>query len=55
MILIPPTRTVVHDASKRLEVEQVEKGDGSILYEVNLKFEVHMTPEGKVAAMGKDL
>ncbi|NJL74084.1 MAG: hypothetical protein HC892_02585 [Saprospiraceae bacterium] len=30
------------------EVERVEKADGSIFYEVDLAFEVHFTPEGRV-------
>ncbi|MEM7799232.1 MAG: PepSY-like domain-containing protein [Chloroflexota bacterium] len=38
-----------------VEAEKVEKGDGTLLFEVDLKFEVHLTPEGKVAALGKDL
>jgi len=37
------------------DAERVEKADGSIVYEVSLKFQVHLTPEGKVAALGKDL
>lgn len=37
------------------EVERVEKADGTILYEVDLSFEIHITPEGKIAAIGKDL
>jgi len=37
------------------EAERVEKADGTVLYEVGLTFEVHYTPEGKIAAMGKDL
>ncbi len=37
------------------EAERVEKADGTILYELDLKFEVHVNPEGKIAAMGKDL
>ena len=37
------------------EAERVEKGDGTILYEVSLSFELHINPEGKIAAMGKDL
>ncbi len=37
------------------EAERVEKPDGTILYEVSLSFEVHMTAEGKLAAIGKDL
>ncbi len=38
-----------------LAAERVEKGDGSIVYEVTLCFEVHMTSDGKIAAMGRDL
>ncbi len=37
------------------EAERVEKGDGTIVYEIDLSFEIHMTPEGKIAAIGKDL
>lgn len=37
------------------EAERVEKGDGTILYEIDLSFEVHLTPDGKVVAIGKDL
>jgi hypothetical protein len=52
----------VKSAVKRLyphceieEVERVEKANGSVFYEVDLSFEVHFTPEGRVAALGKDL
>lgn len=37
------------------EAERVEKGDGTVLYEVNLAFEVQMTADGKLAAFGKDI
>lgn len=37
------------------EAERVEMGDGTILYEVNLSFEVQMTADGKLAALGKDI
>ena len=37
------------------DAERVEKPDGTVLYEVDLSFEVHFTPGGKVAALGKDL
>lgn len=38
-----------------IEAERVETGEGHIKYEVQLSFEVHMTPDGKLVAMGKDL
>lgn len=35
--------------------EKVEKGDGTFLYEVDLKFEAQFTAEGEMVALGKDL
>lgn len=37
------------------EAEKVELADGTIRYEVDLSFEVHFTPDGKIAAMGSAL
>lgn len=37
------------------EAERVEKGDGTLVYEVDLSFEIHVTPSGKLVALGKDL
>lgn len=37
------------------EAERVEKADGQIVYELGLTFEIHMTPDGKLVAVGKDL
>ncbi len=37
------------------EAERVEYPNGQVVYELDLKFEIHVTPEGTVVAIGKDL
>ena len=37
------------------EAERVELPDGQIFYELDLEFEIHVTPEGDIVAVGKDL
>ncbi len=38
-----------------IEAERVENEDGDVLYEVDLGFEAHISPEGKILALGSDL